>query len=207
MGGSGRLTAQPDECEGARPITMAHGGTKNPGRSRGPGRSDPQAKAAHGSGAGEHGVMALAKTFPVPPSVALAQAAKHRPEERLPGRNANTFAPESIRDKLDLADQIGISCGQVVFRQVVFRQVVFRQVVLREREAADPQALLHGRKLHGRSAERDACDKISVSLGGSHPSQQLICKPCTILWSLHQADLLQRGFIDNAFIDITSFTS
>ena len=63
-------------------------------------------------GLGQHSVVTPGKTLKIAEALALAQDPEHRDKQQVPGRNADTPPHPSIRDRLEVADQIEIGCGR-----------------------------------------------------------------------------------------------
>ena len=62
-------------------------------------------------GIGQHGVVTPGKAFQIAQASAFAQDAEHRHQQQIPGRDAYPSTHPSIRDRLEVADQIEIGCG------------------------------------------------------------------------------------------------
>ena len=60
----------------------------------------------------EHGVVAPGKTLQIAQALAFAQDPKHRHQQQVPGRDANTSTHPCIRNRLEVANQIEIGCGR-----------------------------------------------------------------------------------------------
>ena len=60
----------------------------------------------------EDSVVTPGKALQIAQALALAQDAEHRHQKQIPGRDANPSTHPSIRDRLEVADQIEIGCGR-----------------------------------------------------------------------------------------------
>ena len=71
-----------------------------------------RASELNAKGLGQHSVVTPGKTLKIAEALALAQDPEHRHQQQVPGRNADTPPHPSIRDRLEVADQIEIGCGR-----------------------------------------------------------------------------------------------